>query len=53
MIKNHCRDAPWRVSTISDDQWLNYYGKVWNKVVVAVSPNYTSQDCSNCEKAVK
>ncbi|MGK7918866.1 MAG: zinc ribbon domain-containing protein, partial [Trichodesmium sp.] len=29
-------------------QWLEYYGKIWDKAVVAVNPKYTSQDCSNC-----
>ncbi len=34
-------------------QWLDYYGKIWDKAVVAVSPNYTSQDCSFCGHRVK
>ena len=40
--------------SISDASWYqftqgsDYYGKIWDKAVVAVSPNYTSQDCSNC-----
>ena len=34
-------------------QWLDYYEQIWDKVVVAVSPNYTSQDCSNCGHRVK
>jgi predicted RNA-binding Zn-ribbon protein involved in translation (DUF1610 family) len=34
-------------------QWLDYYGKIWDKAVVAVSPNYTSQDCSHCGHRVK
>jgi putative transposase len=54
MVKNHhlaksISDAGWYQYT----QWLDYYGKVWDKVVVAVSPNYTSQDCSNCGHRVK
>jgi putative transposase len=54
MVKNHClaksiSDAGWYQYT----QWLDYYGKVWDKAVVAVSPNYTSQDCSNCGHRVK
>lgn len=54
MVKNHILaksiyDASWYQFT----QWLDYYGKVWDKAVVAVSPNYTSQDCSNCGHRVK
>ena len=37
-------DASWSLFT----QWLDYYGKVWDKAVVAVPPQYTTQDCSNC-----
>ena len=49
MIKNHhlaksISDAGWYQFT----QWLDYFGKVWDKAVVSVSPNYTSADCSNC-----
>jgi putative transposase len=49
LVKNHhlaksISDASWYQFT----QWLDYYGKIWDKVVVAVSPNYTSQDCSSC-----
>ena len=54
MIKNHhlaksISDASWYQFT----QWLGYYGLIWDKVVVAVSPNYTSQDCSDCGHRVK
>jgi putative transposase len=54
MVKNHhlaksISDASWYQFT----QWLDYYGKIWDKAVVAVSPNYTSQDCSNCGHRVK
>ncbi len=54
MVKNHnlaksIFDAGWYQYT----QWLDYYGKIWDKAVVAVSPNYTSQDCSNCGQRVK
>src|ERR687886_390448 len=34
-------------------QWLQYLGKVYGKTVVAVAPQYTSQDCSNCGSTVK
>jgi putative transposase len=54
MVKNHnlaksVSDAGWYQYT----QWLDYYGKIWDKAVVAVSPNYTSQDCSNCGHRAK
>ncbi len=54
MVKNHhlaksISDASWYQFT----QWLDYFGKVWDKTVIAVSPNYTSQDCSNCGNRVK
>jgi putative transposase len=34
-------------------QWLQYLGKVYGRIVVAVPPQYTSQDCSNCGENVK
>jgi putative transposase len=54
MVKNHhlaksISDASWYQFT----QWLDYYGKIWDKAVVAVSPHYTSQDCSNCGHRAK
>jgi putative transposase len=54
MVKNHhlakaISDASWYQFT----QWLEYYGKIWDKAVVAISPVYTSQDCSNCGHRVK
>ncbi|XZF63156.1 MAG: RNA-guided endonuclease InsQ/TnpB family protein [Gloeotrichia echinulata DVL01] len=54
MVKNHhlaksISDASWYQFT----QWLDYYGKIWDKVVVAVTPAYTSQNCSNCGHRVK
>jgi putative transposase len=54
MVKNHflaksISDASWYQFTL----WLDYYGKIWDKAVVAVSPNYTSQDCSSCGHRVR
>jgi putative transposase len=54
MVKNHhlaksITDASWYQFT----QWLDYYGKIWDKAVVAVTPAYTSQDCSHCGHRVK
>lgn len=54
MVKNHrAAKSITDASQYQFTQWLDYYGKVWDKAVVAVSPNYTSQDCSNCGHRVK
>ncbi|MFB8793558.1 MAG: transposase [Microcoleus sp.] len=54
MVKNHklaksISDAAWSQFA----QWLEYFGKVYGKTVVAVAPQYTSQDCSACGNTVK
>ncbi len=54
MVKNHClaksiSDAGWRQFF----QWLEYYGQVFGKIVIAVPPQYTSQECSACRCIVK
>jgi putative transposase len=54
MVKNHklaksISDAAWSQFA----QWLQYMGKVYGKTVVAVAPQYTSQDCSNCGTTLK
>jgi putative transposase len=54
MVKNHnlaksISDAAWSQYT----QWLDYYGKIWDKAAIAINPAYTSQDCSNCGHRVK
>lgn len=54
MVKNHnlaksISDAAW--STFR--QWLEYFGEVFGVTTVAVSPHYTSQNCSNCGENVK
>jgi putative transposase len=54
LVKNHhlaksIADSGWSQFTT----WLDYFGKVWGKAVVAVPPAYTSQDCSNCGHRVK
>jgi putative transposase len=54
MVKNHClaksiNDASWYQFRI----WIEYFGKVFEKVTVAVNPAYTSQECSSCGKIVK
>ncbi len=42
-------DAAW--SMFRD--WLEYFGKVLGVATVAVSPHYTSQNCSRCGSVVK
>lgn len=54
MVKNHklaksISDAAWSQFA----QWLQYFGNVYGKTVVAVAPQYTSQDCSTCGNSVK
>jgi putative transposase len=54
MVKNHCL-----AKSINDASWyqfrvfLEYFGKVFGKITVAVNPQYTSQECSNCGVIVK
>jgi len=54
MVKNHhlaksISDASW--SMFRD--WLEYYGRVMGRVVIAIAPHYTSQECSSCHVIVK
>jgi len=54
MAKNHClaksiNDASWYQFRV----WLEYFGKVFGKITVAVSPNGTSQECSSCGAIVQ
>ena len=54
MVKNHklaksISDAAWSQFA----QWLQYFGKVYGKTVIAVAPQYTSQNCSACGNTVK
>lgn len=42
-------DAGWRAFV----SWLDYLAQVYGKVVVAVPPAYTGQDCSRCGERVK
>jgi putative transposase len=54
MAKNHClaksiNDVSWYQFRI----WIEYFGKVFKKVTVAVNPQYTSQECSSCGAIVK
>ncbi|MFB8795536.1 MAG: transposase [Microcoleus sp.] len=54
MVKNHklaksISDAAWSQFA----EWLQYFGKVYGTTVIAVAPQYTSQDCSSCGNRVK
>ena len=54
MVKNHhlaksISDASWGVFL----RWVNYYGGIHTVPVIAVAPNFTSQDCSACGTRVK
>ncbi|MBD2205400.1 IS200/IS605 family element transposase accessory protein TnpB [Calothrix sp. FACHB-1219] len=49
MVKNHhlaksISDASWSIFT----NWLEYFGKVYGRVVIAVPPHNTTINCSNC-----
>jgi putative transposase len=54
MVKNHCL-----AKSINDASWyqfcvgLEYFGKVFDKITVAVNSQYTSQECSSCGVIVK
>ena len=54
LVKNHClaksiNDAGW----YQFRKWLEYFGKKFGRVTVAVNPTYTSQNCSSCGATVK
>ncbi|MBD2606532.1 transposase [Scytonema hofmannii FACHB-248] len=54
IVKNHClaksiNDAGWYQFRV----WLEYFGKVFKRITIAVNPSYTSQECSSCGVIVK
>ena len=54
MVKNHClakciNDVSWYMFRV----WLEYFGKVFGRITIAVPPNGTSQECSSCGTIVK
>jgi putative transposase len=54
LVKNHnlalsISDASWSLFR----EWLEHFGQVFNREIIAVEPKYTSQDCSNCGNRVK
>ncbi len=42
-------DASWSMFR----SWLEYFCDLFDRELIAVNPNYTSQDCSNCGSRVK
>jgi putative transposase len=54
MVKNSklarsISDVSWSLFT----QWLEYFGKIYSRVIVPVAPQFTSQNCSSCGETVK
>ena len=54
LVKNHClaksiNDAGW----YQFRKWLEYFGKKFARITIAVNPAYTSQKCSSCGEVVK
>ena len=54
LVKNHklalsISDASWSLFR----EWLEYFGKIFDREIIAVDPKYTSQDCSNCGNRIK
>ena len=54
LVRNHCLaksigDAGWYQFRV----WLEYFGKVFGRITIAVNPAYTSQACSSCGTVVK
>ncbi len=43
----------WSTSWVLIKIGLEYFGKVFGKATVAVAPQWTSQDCSNCRARVQ
>jgi putative transposase len=44
-----CEETGWRAFR----RWLEYLARVYGKVVVAVPPEYTTQECSRCRTLVR
>ncbi|MBD1804458.1 transposase [Microcoleus sp. FACHB-SPT15] len=54
LLKNHClaksvADASW----YQFRQWIEHFATKFGRLAVAVSPQYTSQQCSQCFRVVK
>jgi putative transposase len=54
MVKNrHLSKSISEAAWTQFSSWVEYFGKVFGVVTVAVPPHYTSQNCSNCGEVVK
>jgi putative transposase len=54
LLKNHClAKSIANVSWYQFRQWLEHFAAKFGKLAVAVSPHYTSQECSQCKRVVK
>ncbi len=54
LVKNHklalsISDASWSIFR----EWLEYFGTVMNREIIAVDPKFTTQDCSNCGNRIQ
>jgi putative transposase len=54
LVRNHClaksiSDAGWYQFRV----WLEYFGKVFGRITIAVNPAYTFQKCSSCGTVAK
>jgi putative transposase len=54
LVKNHklaksINDAGWYQFRV----WLEYFGQKLGRITIAVTPNYTSQDCAQCGERVE
>ncbi len=54
LVKNHklalsISDVSWSIFR----EWLEYFGTIFDREIIAVDPKFTSQDCSNCGNRIK
>ena len=54
MVKNRklaksISDASWHQFRV----WIEYFGRIFGRTTIAIAPQYTSQNCSNCGKRVQ
>ena len=54
LLKNHClAKSIADVSWYQFRQWIEYFATKFGKTAIAVPPQYTSQQCSQCKRVVK